>query len=91
MRSVYTLEGQGRSGPLALQTVAEVSQAPGWARTASATLPSMECYLYECHHEQAGTWGMLLPWNVKPEWPGVTVHRILPVLDEVEGVTCLEA
>jgi len=34
---------------------------------------------------------MLPPWNVKPEWPGVTVRRILPTMDEVEGVTCLEA
>ena len=51
----------------------------------------MKCYLYECSHEQAGTWGMLLPWNVKPEWPGVTVERILPTLDEAEGMTCLEA
>ena len=34
---------------------------------------------------------MLLPWNVKPEWPGVTVRRIIPTMDEVEGVTCLEA
>jgi len=42
----------------------------------------MKCYLYECHHEQAGTWGMWLPWNVKPEWPGVTVRRILSTTNE---------
>ncbi len=34
---------------------------------------------------------MLLPWNVKPEWPGVKVRRIIPAMDEVEGMTCLEA
>ncbi len=51
----------------------------------------MKCYLYECHHERAGTWGMVLPWNVKPEWPGVRVRWILPTMDEVQGVTCLEA
>ena len=34
---------------------------------------------------------MLLPWNVNPEWPGVKVTRIVSAIDEVEGVTCLEA
>jgi hypothetical protein len=43
----------------------------------------MKRYLYECSHPRAGTWGMLLPWNVKPEWPGVKVRRILPTIDEV--------
>jgi len=35
--------------------------------------------------------GMLLPWNVKPEWPGVTVERVVSTIDEVDGVTCLES
>ncbi len=34
---------------------------------------------------------MLLPWNVKPEWPGVTVTRIVSAIDEVDGVCCLES
>ncbi|MEE8369270.1 MAG: hypothetical protein V3S00_00715 [Dehalococcoidia bacterium] len=51
----------------------------------------MKCYLYECRHEQAGTWGMLLPWNVKPDWPGVKVRRIVSAIDEVDGVCCLES
>jgi len=34
---------------------------------------------------------MLLPWNVMPEWPGVKVRRILPTMDGVHGVPCLEA
>ncbi len=29
--------------------------------------------------------------NVTRAWPGVTVRRILPTMDEVEGVTCLES
>ncbi len=33
---------------------------------------------------------MLLPWNVKPDWPGVTVTRIFPTMDEVEGVRLME-
>jgi len=34
---------------------------------------------------------MLLPWNIKPAWPGVKVRRILPTMDEVEGICFLEA
>ncbi len=34
---------------------------------------------------------MLLPWNVKPDWPGVKVTRIVSATDEVDGVCCLES
>ena len=34
---------------------------------------------------------MLLPWNVKPDWPGVAVRRIIAAMDEVGGVAFLEA